>query len=495
MSISDPQYLDWLKKDGTSRALLIEADSYSGGVTTHYMSNRSYRTKPGDVPPNQPYDDIVSVMPAFTANLSELFTGASIPSYGDVDITNESGVRDVWVTYAWDGRPIRVYLGDHMDLNWRKGDFRLLVSGTVQDIITKDGGTILSLRMRDKTGLLNVPIQTTLVGGTTANKDRPVPLTFGQCYNIEALLIDAATHKYQPHDGNTEDVVSVREGGNNTGFTEQLSAGTFTLTGSPTLSIKCDVKGAKPSGVYLTKCADIIQHIITTRTQLTIADVDTANFTAFNTTCPQTLGLYVGDRRNVIDVLDDLVTSLGGFWTFSRTGLLQLGRLEDPVGATSVLDFGPDDIPVRSMRIVGRQIPISQYLLGYKRNWSPQADGLAGSVVEADRAAFAADYLISKAVDASVETAHLLARKPERVGTLLVDPTESATETARRLALWGVIRTTYEVDTYMAPFSLNLGQVVRITHPRYGFQAGVKAVVVGISEYPTRGRARLTVWK
>ena len=490
MTISDAQYDTWLKADGVARTLLAEAKVYSGGAeATRYMSNRPFVSNPLDTPANIAYDDIIQSVPAFTVQMSEQFGGHAAGAWGDLVVTNENGARDTWLNEGWDGRALSLYLGQ---TSWRRDDFRAILKGVSADIVSLDRNR-LALRIRDKTWMTNINIQTSLIGGGTANANKPKPLCFGQCFNVEPPLVTSATHEYQVHDGQVEDITDVRDNGLTVGYTKDLANGKFTLTAAPAGRITADVKGAKPSGVYIIKCADIINHIVTTRTAMTGADIDSASFTAFNTTAPQTLGLWVNDFMSAGTALDLLVTSVGGFWTFDRTGLLTLGRLEVPSG-TPALELVADDIGFRGLKSVARIVPVKTYRLSYKRNWTPQSDGLAGAVTEANRALYAAAYQVTTATNAGVSAAYLLAQTTDEVPSLLADATEAATECTRRATLWGTLRQIYQANCFAAPFKTRLGQVINGTYPRFGFNAGKLATVIGIKDFPTRGRTELRLF-
>lgn len=488
--ISDADYQTWLSRD-TPRCVLVEAKAYSGGAeTTRYLSNISFTSRPSDGPANIAYEERIRAVPGFSAQLSELFTGSSLPSWGDLEIINESGSIDSWLNDAWDGRALKMYIGDPA---WPKNDFRLVLDGVAADIYAKDR-TTLALRLRDKTWRLNVPAQTSLIGGSTANANNPKPLCYGECFNVEPVLIDAALHKYQVHDGAINAISAVRDSGVAVSYTADASAGTFTLSTTPAGRVTADVQGAKPGGVYLTKCADIVQDLVTARSTLTAADIDTANFTAFNATCPQTLGLYVRARENLIPLIDSLVVSVGGFWTFSRAGMLQLGRLETPAG-TPVISLTADDVAEDGISVRRRDLPVETYRVGYKKNFTVQRDGLAGAVTDADRAAYGAEYLVESSTNAGVKTAFLLAQNPDIDGTLIAGASDAAIEAARLAALFSVIRSVYEVDGYALPFKASLGNVVSLDHPRFGFAGGALAIVVGMVERTTNSKAKLLLWK
>lgn len=490
MSISDAQYAAWLASDNQHRVILCEAQCYSGAaVVTRYMATRPFVSTPTDTPANQAYDDLITSIPTFTRRMSEALEGQTTQSWGDIELINTDGALDSWLDDGWDGRSLKLYLGDP---SWPKADFRLILNGVSADITARDQKT-LAIKARDKTFALNVPIQTNLIAGTTANKDKPVPLLFGECYNIEPPLIDAALHKYQYHDGAAFGVSTVYDNGVSVGFTDTPGSGTFVLTASPAGQITCDAKGAKPGGTYLSAVADILQHIVTTHSAIVSGDLDSASFTAMNTAAPQTVGLYIKERQNIIPALDDLVKSVGGFWGFSRAGLLQLGVLIAPAGAPA-LSIDADMVVERGISVKRRDLPLAQYTLGWKRNWTVQKSGLAGSVTEARKAELADDYQSITKTNASVLTKYLLADKPDRIGTLLVVSGDADTEAQRRVTLRNVVRKVFELDTFTAPFQVELGQVVQITHPRFGMGAGVLGVVVGFDEEPTLNRLKLEVW-
>lgn len=495
MSIGDAEYLEWLKADAQIRIVLVEAKCYTGGAeTTRYMSNGVYVSAPADTPANTPYDDIVTSVPSITWRMSETFTGRTTITWGDIEIDNSSGERDSWLTDAWDGRAISLYLGSP---DWARADFRHVVTGLIDDIEAPSPDK-LSLRLRDKTAALNVPLQTALVGGTDAHAGQPIPACCGQCFNVEPLLVDAATSTYQVHDGQIEDITAVRDNGvalaYPAGYTKDLANGKFALAAAPSGRITADIKGAKPSGTYHTKIADIVKHLVTTYTALTGSDIDTSNFSAFNTACPQLVGLYAKSRLNLIEALDALVTSVGGFYTFSRGGLMQLGQLAAPSGSP-VLELTDDDVVFRSLKIKRRLKARETVRLGYERNWTPQPDGLAAGVSEANRARYAAEYLAKSYSDASVLTAHPGAVSPDLEPSLLVSGTDAATEAQRRQELYAAPRTIYEATCYTAPLHLTLGDLVSLDHPRFGFAGGALARIVGISENLTTGRVTLDLWK
>ena len=123
-----------------------------------------------------------------------------------------------------------------------------------------------------------------------------------------------------------------------------------------------------------------------------------------------------------------------------------------------------------------------------------QTSGLAGAVTEATKAILGDDYQSITKINAAVLTKYLLADKPDRVGSLLVVQAEADTEAQRRVTLRNVVRKIFTFDAFSSPFVVDLGQVVQLTHPRFGFAAGALGVVTGIEEQPTKKRVKLEVW-
>lgn len=490
MTITQAQFQAWLQRDNQQRALLVEAQAYSaGGLVTRYLSNYPFVSLPTDSPANQVYDDLIINVPAFSCSLSELFTGTSSQSWGDIVLKNDGGALDAWLQDGWDGRSLKLYLGDP---SWPRNDFQLILAGVTADITCRDAQTV-SIKARDKQWLLTQPLQSNLIGGSGPNAGKPAPLTFGQVSNVSPLLIDAATHTYQVHDGQISDIPAVYINGVATGgYTKSPATGTFTLSAAPTGTVTCDVKGAAPGGVYLTKIADIVQHVLTTRTQLSAGDLDAASFAAFNSACPQLVGVFLNARTTAAALLDTLLSSVAGWYGFSRAGALRLGQINATSGAPD-LALTVDDVKQFGVSLAQRQLPLYSVALGYARNWTVQATGL-GSVSEARLAQLASEWQVASYTNAGVATKFLLAERAAEdalTQTALQLASDAATEAQRRATFRSQVRSVYQIECFCAPFAVDLGQIVQLTHPRFGFSAGLTGVVVGLTQQPTKNRLTL----
>lgn len=489
MAISDAQFNAWLIRSGVFRCVLVEVDAWSGGaVVTRYMSTHGFVSTPSDTPANIAYPEILQQVPIYTSVLGEILRGYSSPAAGELVIDNSNGVRDSWLLDSWDGRPFKMYLGDP---SWPKSDFRLMAAGVISDIYSPSVRS-LALRIRDKQHLLNKTICTTLVGGATANKDARVPVCYGECYNVEPVLTDAATRAYAVHDGQIEAITAVYEDGASKAFTANLATGTFTLSSAAAGRITADVKGSKTSGVYATTTADIASRVLQERGGLTGSDIDSASITAMNTAVPGTVGIYIKDgNTTVLQALDMLVIGAGGFYSFDRQGLFYLDQFKAPSG-TPVLTLIAEDLVEGGLTIVNRWLPSKTVRVGYKKQWTVQADGLAAGVADARRAELAQPYLIAKATNSIPQ--HLLAEEPAVESSVFVNVSDANAEAARRAALFSSIRFLAKAVCYFGPARVKNGDVIAVNFGRFGLSGGALVRVAGVGDRLTDKQVELTLF-
>lgn len=490
MSISDAQFSAWLAADNRERMVLVEVHAYSGGsVVTRYLSNRGFVSAPTDTPPNTAYDDILLGVPGIRSTMSDALRGRSVVSYGDLHVDNSGGVRDSWLLDSWDGRPALIYLGDP---SWPKADFRQVFAGVIDDITAADTRT-LTLRLRDRQHLLDVPLQVNLVGGTGSAKDQRLPICYGQVFNIEPVLVDAAARKYQWHDGQVQSVDAVyQDGAAITTYTANLSDGTITLTAAATGRITLDGKGSKTGGTYVDKTADIVARLVQERAGWSGSDIDAASIAAMNTDVPGPVGLYVkDDGATVLSALDTLVTGAGASYSISRTGKLRLAQFKAPAGSP-VLTITDDDIELARIELVRRLVPLKSVRVGYARFHVTIDSGAASGLTEAQRQRLRDEFLVAKATTAT--TGFLLAVDGDLQPSCFVSSTDASAEATRRAALWGQLRRVFRLTGFLAAQQVQLNDVVALDLSRHGLAGGVLATVVGLRESITGGSVELEVF-
>lgn len=494
--ITDNEFLDWLQRDGEFRSLLAEVKYYSDNTeSTEYMSNSGFVSSATDTPANTSYDDIIIEVPSFDIGLEvpDPVSGnmkiSTKSSWGEIKVINEGGVRDGWLNRAWDGREIKLFLGSP---SWNKSDFRTVLVGVVEDI-EPSGSSEITFVLRGRDYLLDVPIQENLItsGG---EKEKPIPLTFGTVFNIDAILIDEPLHIYKVHEFSIQDTIQVRDSGLAITVTKQNSAGTFTLSSQPSGRITCDVQGHNAGG-FIQTASNIVKWILLNKTDLIIDDLDIDSFDSLNTECPQILGIHFeGANVSVIDAISDILSSVGAYWVFNRNGKVTVKRLIDPENGVSVATLGVDDIVENSFKAVQRSKPVQRVSVGYNRNYSVQKDGLAGAVTEQNRQNFGIEYKTVTTENAGILTKHPLSLVSDLIPTYIVNEADAQSETDRLAAIFNKNSTWFELEAFLIPFKINLGDIITLINPRYGFENGKKVMVVDISDNPLSSRSSLQVW-
>lgn len=490
MTISDAQYSAWLTADNKTRVVLVEAQAYSGGsVVTRYFSNRGFTSAPSDTPANTAYDDILRSVPLIRSQMADVFRGKSLVSFGDIEVDNANGAIDSWLLDAWDGRPVKIFLGDP---TWNKADFRQIFFGAIDDIQASGNRSII-LRIRDRQHLLQVPLQTTRIGGAGTTKDQRLPVCYGEVKNVEPVLIDSATRKYQLHDGSIQALDAVYQdgvllaGGN---YTATLGSGFFVMNVAVTGRLTCDVKGSN-AGSYVNKTADIMSRVITDRTSLVSGDIDSASVTQLNTDAPGIVGIYItDDNATVMSALDELAVGAGAYYLVGRDGKLAMGLFKAPSG-TPIIKITDDDIKLASLELVKRYVPLKSVRVGYARFHVTIDSGASTTLNEATRQRLSDEYLVSYA--ATGATNFLLALDGDVEGTCYVSSSDAGTEATRRATLWGSLRRIFKFTSTLTSQQVEIGDVIELSFSRYSL-SGVLAVVVGSLESTTSNIVELEVF-
>ena len=467
--MTDAEFKNWLKNGGRY-VVLVEVQTSQ----VRYLSTVAYTTLPTDSPANRMYSPVIAGGVALTETLP--IDGTASLSIGDIEVSNEDGSLDSWLDDIWTNRKIQVFVGD---VSWPRSDFRLIFDGVVSSLESRDAGR-LNIVLRDKLQRLNTPISEALLGGSTSNKDRLQPLTFGECHNIEPLLSDPALHEYQCHQGGIERIIEVRANGVPRNFTTSgVAAGSFRLTAAPVGTITASVQGRTP---YTNTVAGIIQAIATnygTPTErFTTADLDTAQLAAFDSANPQPVGVYINDRSNVLQVCQDLAASVGAQVSVSKTGKLRLLKIALPAEGTPI-EVTPADYEAQSLSISSRSTVIAGERLGYCKNWTVQTSLDSGIPAE-HKDLFAQEWLTATVRDSAVATNYKLYADPAQVDTLLLRNVDATAEANRRLNLWKTQHTVFKFTGYAHLLTLELGDAVKLYSPRFGLQNGKTGMVIGL---------------
>ncbi len=446
-------FAEWIKTSGMDRCYLVEFQvRQAGQVKTIRRSTHPYRSGPTDTPAFTPYHDTILSVGSWGRELTELFTGYSTTARTSIDLFLDEELQAFLETASVGGLPVTIRCGD---ASWPLAQFGVVITATAEALRATSYDTV-QLTLRDTSELLSRQLQTTLIA-SGPNAGQPVPICLGRCFNVSPVLLDDATKTYQVHDGAIQAITAVRENGVAIPYTANLTNGTFTLTNNAKGRVTADVDGAKPAGTWLQSAAQMIAYLVG-RFGLAVP-AGLATLPAYQ------LGLYITGDKALTTVLDDISASVGAAWYYSRTGQLQWLFFNGP--GAPVASITSDDIEDNSLWPRRRIAPAKTVKIGYRRNWTPQADGLAGSVRETTPAV-AATYEKSEssftATNAGIDDPDAV---DVSVSTLIVSLADATTEASRRAAWSAVPRSIFEFSAFAAPFNLDLGQTVTIEYPQY----------------------------
>lgn len=516
----------WLESTNVRRCILVELDVYdviAASTITLYISNSGYITTSSDVS----YPPILSTSMSITESISE--EGQANISFGDIEIINANGTYDNWLDatkYIWVNGSVRAYYGDPSwtttNLAQIKTDFKLVFSGVIADIDAKSRSTI-NIKIRDKMQRLNTPISETIIGtqtgwgsGGQTNTQEIRPIVFGEVFNIEPSLINPSINQYMFTDGIVEQLIEIRDNGvpiynvglGLTGATINLTAGTFTLTKTPVGTVTCSVQGIKNSmdfttgnivtGVYNNNIAHIIGVIVRSYGDvangktLASTDIDLDNFLAFSTANTQPVGTFIKDRTNVLDVCDQLSSSIGAQLFFNRIGKLQLLRYG--VLGASVMTVTTSDILDASLAISEKIDVRGTAILGYSKNHTVQ-EGLVTAIPQNSKDSFAQEWLQAKStVDTTtLRSRYKLNNTPDQKDTALIQASDALAEANRLVTYYSTPRFKFKFTARAKLLSLNLGDTITLVHPRFNLSSGKLGQVISSTPNWVKGTIDIEV--
>jgi hypothetical protein len=485
--MTNEDFLKWLRDPAAIRCILLEVRVKIAGVeTTRYLSNRGYVTGGGDAPANTAYSSVICGGVKFTESIS--MEGNATMSMGDVEIDNTTGERDSWLNDSWKNRQISLFVGD---VRWVRSEFTKVFEGVVTGIDSKSRGK-LNLKLGDKLQRLNTPVTDVKLLGSTSNKDKLIPLCFGECHNVSPLLVDGNVNEFQVHNGAIESIIEVRDNGVPVAFTPLLSTGKFRLLKQPVGTITASVQGALltqqldgaiiPSGVYSNTIASIAINLATlygnSMMALTMSDMDTT-LVAFNTANTQPVGLYLSDRANLLETINKLASSVGARVVMTRGNLLRFVKLSLtglPVGTTVT----STDMVDKSLAISDMPAIVAGVKVGYCKNYTVQSNLETGIPAE-HISLFSEEWLTTTRTDSVAKAENLTYVEPDLQETLLLTAATALAEADRRLAIFNTQRKVFRYTGFGYLLLENLGSSQTIKHPRFGLSAGATGQIVSIS--------------
>ena len=462
-------------------------------------------------------------------------TGGAIQvGIGELILTNADGGLDALLGYGFDGRRLAVLIGDDRAAY---STFTTVFVGTMEQPAFEFSK--VSILARDRLAELErKPANATKYAGSNALPNglegvpgdlqgRPKPRVYGRVLNVAPPMVNSSRLIYQINDGAVQDVPNVYDRGlgltKGTDYTSQSdmettapaagnyrvwpAGGYFRLGSTPAGLITADVTQGATTAART--AAQVLQALATGPGGIAGGDVVSGDVTALDTANGAELGIWIADETSVRAVMETVANSIGAWFGFDRLGRLRMVRLTAPTGspvatlryltAGAVADATTADI-VSIERVPandrGAGVPSHRAILSYQRNHSVQPTDLAGAVTAARREFLKLEYRTVISTDASVLTKHLLAGE-RAFESLVLDATAAQTEADRLRDLFKVrrdrLRVVVKWDASLAAV-VDLGSVVSVAIPRFGYDAGRLFVVIGIENDAANDTAELELW-
>ncbi len=461
-------FASWLNSNEQFRCVLVEVNVLDTTEKTLYFSSRPFQNGATKYIPILKGDSI-TIQERLSLN-----SGAGL-SIGDIELDNKDGSIDSYLNYVWASRECKVYIGD---VRWIRSDFQLIFDGITEDIGTRSRDT-LNIKIRDKLQRLDSPMSETVLGGSTPNKEQLLPLCFGEVHNITPLLTNPATLEFQYHQSASEGVIEVRDNGVPVGYTDSPSTGKFTLTATPFGQLTASIQGDKPS-TWNTTIAPIIERIVKnyghTSTRFTASDIDSSNFSNFESANTEKIGIYLDTSETVLSVCSQIASANGAQIIMSRLGKLQLHKID--LSGTPIETITDNDI-IASTLFVSQKLPVQgSFRIGYCRNWTVQTP-LDTRIVPAHKDMFAKEWYEVKAENSTVKTNYKQLVETERVDTLLLTEADAQSYANDLLALYSVPRFVFSVQVNSRLLEIELGSLITLKSNRFGLNAGSAGQIIG----------------
>lgn len=466
--MTDEDYQAWLQESQASRVLLVEMEHSAGTV---YLATTDFISLPDDTDPNRIYDDaLVSAVDIPSRIDSHLNIGDIKVIDDGTEVFENAGWY--WSTLLCMGYAIRLYLGG---ADWSRDDFRL-VAKVVNGGIRSSKRGIATFQVIDSRAEFSQPLHTAhLTSG------KPEPITLGLPFNVKpALKTDASSPVYKLNSGAITSS-SVRVNGiSETPSATDYPIGELTLTARPNGNLTIDP-------VETNDTAKKMVEWVCARYGLT------TDISSLNALPTYELGLYYSTETQAKRVLDDIALSVGGYWRFNLNNQVQMLQILEP-DPNEDLIIQQDDIVENGVNLERVEQPCKKVTINYKRNFSVvDRDSVSALVASNPTLAKEMTEQWQQVTVENVVTNHPLAQD-KIINTYITNSVDAAIEANRQAMLRGVRREIWSVECFVAPALVLVGETVKVTYDKFGFENGRNGLVISVEKTLTNNRIRLLIW-
>lgn len=519
---------------GPAPLYLVEITArVSGEEKTLRYSTHGYVTAPTDTPANTVYEKYLLDPGVFVRSLHtpERTMGNAETDFGYVELSNVSGALDFMLAsgFAVDGRSIVIKRLAAKTAMFASAE--VVLRATMTEIESSDATKQIRVKIYDRRLELEKPLLTNRYSGVTVSgglsgdnliegdanlKGTVKPKVWGRVLDITPPRVNYFDQIFQVNDGpvsaiqaycggvalvNAGDFATLDLLNANKGsltmpkYATCLARGVFQVYGAIDKPITADV--TEGSTLTMRYIGGVLMRMLASVGLSGSANINTASFQALNTAVPAELGIYVDDDTQILEAVESILASVGAWMSPNATGQFEVGRitigtpawtLVDPQMIESGLSFGlnPDS---------DNGLPIWRVTVKHRKNWSRLSENEIAPSVSNDRKSFLlSEWRETQATQSSVQTTHPLA-KDLTCESLLLSPTDAATEAARKLALYSVDRHLLRVSVPRdEASSITLGSTGTVRMTRLGYGSGRTMVCIGRTEEFAANTVRLTLW-
>lgn len=507
----------------------------AGTLKTFLFSSEGWPTLPTDTPAEETVQARLDQPGNFRR---ELFSGnrtigAVRPAFGECTLINNDGGLDDFARYGFDGREFKLSYGPS-GAPYPSG-FTTLLKATLRGA-TFDTARV-RLVIRDRMELLDRPLSQTTFAGTGNEEGgaelvgKRKPLSFGQVRSIHPQLVNNSNLLYSvgaPPAGQWAWITYVRDGQNSgysyamgqipplAGYADTVadllsatidpgyywmcpSAGLFRVGTKPAVDITASVSVQPVGGGLLAEAGTILQQMATAAG---IPDIDSADVAAINASKQNIYGYHVDGDETALSAMGKVASGAFCWFGMGADDVLHMGALDIPSG-TPVIELRSHDI-TKIERLDGgdanRLIPIWKATAKCSHNDAPQSSFIS-AVDEWVRTWSMTEWpgeVVSS--NASVKTKHLYAEEMTVEvygGTQTGIPHTDGGAAAKAMELYGVDRELVQVTMKIRAdkfSSFEIGSVISLRLPRYGWSSGKLFRVVAIDANFGSNKLTVTIW-
>jgi hypothetical protein len=393
-------------------------------------------------------------------------SGEASVGVGELVLDNNDGTFDAYTKFGFDGRTVELFRLES-DTDY-PDDTNVFFRGVGH--FFEPGFSQVSIHIRNRLEILKPLIQASVFAGTNDGGDvgyegnegdlkgKTKPMVWGTCLNVpmaplnKSMLIYGCNHDKDGNPapvakffnvadkggailyaGNVANLAALHAATVPKGFYKScIAAGAIKVRTVPLGDITADVAsvlGEGSSAPMLVKT--ILEDVYDLVADL---DFDVASLEALHDLNMTACGYYVDEEVEGLTVINDLLSSIGGWMVPDRLGEFQFGRFDlpevgDPTVATFTLDtIKKDSLSRQPTGDEGQGSPAKSYTLYHSKLWKvlPRSDTIV-SVEDSLREYYSQEFRSSHAEDDSVLTVHPLAPDLSDESLMVVQPSLKVT--------------------------------------------------------------------